>query len=342
MSRADRPKQLIPFLGGQSLLQKAAARLDGVVALDHRLVCASRKYEKEVLEAVVGLTASNFLGEPEGRDTLNAVGFAAAVLLARDPHAVFIVVTSDHLIEPEDEFARQVDLGFRLVEADPTRIVTFAITPTFAATAYGYVESGEAISGFAPACRAKRFVEKPDASRAAEFLRSGAFGWNSGMFVFSAATALAAIDWFKPENGAGLRLIGAAALKTDSARVVSEVYPSLAKISVDYGLMEPASRDPRLSVCVVPMAVSWKDVGSWPSYSGALDADAHGNRCNARTLGLDSRNNVIVSDDPSHMIAAVGVEGLIIVHTRDATLVCRAEDAERVKELAARMPPELR
>ena len=342
MSRASRPNQLVPFIGGKSLLQLAAARLDGVVAPDHRLVCASNSYAKDVLATVPGLSAANFLGEPEGRDTLNAVGFAAAALAKRDPDAIFIVVTSDHVIEPQDEFARQVDLGFRLVEADASRIVTFAITPTFPATGYGYVEIGEGIAGFAGAHRTKRFVEKPDLARAKEFLAAGTFGWNSGMFIFSAKTCLDAIGWFKPENRAGLAKIGEAWGTPAAASTVASVYPTLGKISVDHGLMEKAAVDPRLTVCAVPMAISWKDVGSWPTYAGVTPADSSGNRLSARTTIVDSRDNVIVSDDPAHMVAAVGVEGLVIVHTRDATLVCRADDAERVKDLAARMPPELR
>ena len=342
MSRVSRPKQLIPFIGGRSLLEIAAARLDGIVAAERRLVCASNSYERDVLAAVPGLSAANFLGEPEGRDTLNAVGFAAAVLARRDPSAIFIVVTSDHVIEPQDEFARKVDLGFRLVEADASRIVTFSITPTFPATGYGYVEIGEAIPAFAGAHRTKRFVEKPDLARAKEFIAAGTFGWNSGMFIFHAQTALDAIRAFAPENHAGLAKIGEAWGTPAAASTVAAVYPTLKKVSVDHGLMEKVASDPRLAVCAVPMAISWKDVGSWPSYAGVTPADSSGNRLSARTTIVDSRDNVIVSDDPAHMVAAVGVEGLVIVHTRDATLVCRADDAERVKDLAARMPPELR
>ena len=139
MSRKAQPKQLLPFIGGKSLLEIAGERLQGIVPADRRLVCASDSYQAQVMRAVPSLTHENWLGEPTGRDTLNAVGFAAAVLAKRDPNAVFIVVTSDHLIEPQEEFARRVDAGFQLVEKDPTRFVTFGITPTFAATGYGYV-----------------------------------------------------------------------------------------------------------------------------------------------------------------------------------------------------------
>lgn len=342
MSRMSRPKQLIPFLKGKSLLQISGERLEGVVAKDRRLVCASRGYAKDVIAAVDGLSQNNFLGEPVGRDTLNAVGFAAAVLAARDPDAIFAVLTSDHIIEPQSVFAQKIDLGFRLVEDDPSRMVTFSITPTYAATAYGYVEQGGAIARFDGAFRAQRFVEKPALAHATEYLNSGRFGWNSGMFIFHASTVLDAISWFQPQSAAGLKRIGAAWGTAAAESVVDEIYPLLTKISVDYGLMEPAARDERIQMCAVPMPVSWRDVGSWPTYGDALTPDDAGNRTNARTVHVDSKEMIVVSDDPNHLIATIGIEGVVVVHTRDATLICRADMAEKVKDLAGRVPPELR
>ena len=350
MSRTSRPKQLIPFIESEnnrkSLLQISGERLEGLVAKNHRLVCASRSYAKDVIAVIDGITQNNFLGEPIGRDTLNAVGFAAAVLAARDPDAIFAVLTSDHIIDPQSVFAQKVDLGFRLVEADPSRIVTFSITPTFPATAYGYVEQGDPISDptgkFDGAFRAKRFVEKPDLALATEYFKSGSFGWNSGMFIFHARTVLDAIGWFQPASAVGLAKIGAAWGKPDAEKVVEDVYPLLTKISVDYGLMEPAARDERIKICSVPMAVSFRDVGSWPSYGEVLTADADGNRASARAMHIDSKKMIVVSDDPAHLIATIGVEGLVVVHTKDATLICRADMAEQVKDLAGRVAPELR
>jgi mannose-1-phosphate guanylyltransferase len=341
MSRRAQPKQLLPFIEGRSLLQIAGARLEGVVPAERRLVCASDAYRAQVMAAVPALQPSNWLGEPMGRDTLNAVGFAAAVLARRDPDAVFAVVTSDHLITPQAEFAKRLAEGFRLAETDPTRFVTFGITPTFPATGYGYVERGDAIAGFDGCFRAKRFVEKPDRARAEQYLASGSFSWNSGMFVFHAARCLEAIGWFKPESAAGLERIAEAWGSPRQDEVVAQVYPTLPKISVDYGLMEPASADARRSIAVVPMSVDWKDVGSWPTWADTLSADADGNRANARTQHLASKGVVVASDDPSHMVSVIGLENVIVVRTRDATLVCRADMAEKVKEIAGAVPSEL-
>jgi len=273
---------------------------------------------------------------------VNAVAFGAAVVGKDDPDAVFAVLTSDHLITPQAEFERAMDLGFRLVEADRSRLATFAITPTFPATGFGYVERGDAIAGFEGAFRARRFVEKPDRARAEEYLDSGGFGWNSGMFVFSARTVLEALERFRPETAAGMHEIRAAWGTPSAQATVDRVYPQLPKISVDYALMEPASKDPSLSVCVVPMSVDWKDVGSWPSYGETLPADADGNRTNAVAVHAGSRGVLALSDDPSHVIATVGLQDLIVVRTKDATLVVRADLAEKVKDIAGLVPEALR
>ena len=338
MSRKAMPKQLLPFIDGKSLLQIAGERLEGVVPAERRLVCAAEGYREQVMRAVPALTAENWLGEPTGRDTLNAVGFAAAVLARRDPNAVFAVLTSDHLITPQAEFARRLEEGFRLVEADPTRFVTFGITPTFAATGYGYVERGEAIAGFDQCFRAKRFVEKPDKARAEQYVASGTFSWNSGMFVFHAAKCMEAIGWYKPESAAGLARIADAWDTPQRAAVVAQVYPALPKISVDYGLMEPAAADARRSIVEVPMSVNWKDVGSWPTWAETLPADADGNRANARTQHQAAKGVVVASDDPAHVVSVVGLDNVIVVRTATATLVCRADMAEQVKEIAGRVP----
>jgi len=342
MSRQAVPKQLLRLIEGRSLLSVAAERIRTLVPEANRYVCAGEKYRALIREDIPWIDDVHVLGEPMGRDTVNAVAFGAAVVGKDDPDAVFAVLTSDHLITPQDEFERAMDLGFRLVEEDPSRLVTFAITPTFAATGFGYVERGDAIAGFDGAFRAKRFVEKPDRVRAEEYLASGGFGWNSGMFVFSARTVLEALERFKPETAAGMREIRAAWGTPDARATVERIYPQLPKTSVDYALMEPAAKDPALQVCVVPMNVEWRDVGSWPSYGETLSADDDGNRTNAKAVHLGSAGVLALSDDPSHVIATVGLQDVIVVRTKDATLVVRADMAEKVKDIAALVPEALR
>jgi mannose-1-phosphate guanylyltransferase len=297
-----------------------------------------------VRAALPHFSDEQILGEPEGRDTVNAVGLTAAILLQRDAEAVFAVLTADHLIEPLDEFRDKLEVGFQLVERDPKRLVTFSITPTSPATGYGYVERGEAIGEFAGAFHARRFVEKPDLETAQQYLRAGTFGWNSGMFVLGAAQFMQCLAWYKPQSREGLEKIAAAWGTPERRRVLQQVYPSLPKVSIDFAVMEPASKPDqsgRVQVCTVPMNVTWIDVGSWPSYGQTLPPDGRGNRASGASLHLDSRGVLSVCDDPNHLIATIGCEDLIIIHTRDATLVCPASQAERVKELAGKAPPAL-
>lgn len=343
MSRKKKPKQLLPFINGRSLLEIAADRLDGTVSQDRRFICTAEAYRSAVRQSLPQFSDEQILGEPEGRDTVNAVGFTASVLMKQDPHAIFAVLTADHLIEPQEEFARKLDLGFRLIEDDPSRLVTFSIKPTFAATGYGYVERGQAIAGFDGAFKAGEFIEKPkERAKAEELIATGRFNWNSGMFIFHAATFMQALQWYMPDNYEGLMKI--AATWNDDAKgqaTLDAIYPTLEKKSVDYGVMEPASSDLRLSVCTVPMNASWMDVGSWTSYGETLRADDDGNRANTKTTHLQCRNVLAISDDPNHTIAAIDCQDLVIVRTQDATLICPSGSAERIKELAGKVDQSL-
>ena len=215
---------------------------------------------------------------------------------------------------------------------------SFRIMPWPGARVASLTKRGEAIAGFDRCFRAKRFVEKPDKARAEQYVASGTFSWNSGMFVFHAAKCMEAIGWYKPESAAGLARIADAWDTPQRATVVAQVYPALPKISVDYGLIEPAAADARRSIVEVPMSVNWKDVGSWPTWAETLPADADGNRANARTQHQAAKGVVVASDDPAHVVSVVGLDNVIVVRTATATLVCRADMAEQVKEIAGRVP----
>ena len=164
------------------------------------------------------------------------------------------------------------------------------------------------------------------------------------MFIFHAATVLETIGQYEPATRAGLDRIAEAWGTPEQAATLEAIYPELKKISVDYGLMEPASRDDAVSITVVPMDLSWIDVGSWPSLGETIEPDDAGNRVAADTAltQIDSRDLLVFSDDPDHRICTIGCEGLVVVHTKDATLICRAEDAQKVKDMAGLVPDSLR
>ena len=332
-SRAVLPKQLLPLADGQTLLQIAYDRLVDVVPANHRRICAGESH-RDIISRSLGLATAQYLGEPMGRDTVNALGFCAAVLAKNDPDAVMGVCTSDHIIEPVEKFRELFAQGFALAEQHPNALVTFGITPTVASTAYGYLQLGETVS--ATARVVERFREKPDAPTAEQFFNASAekYLWNSGMFVWRAATLLDCIRRYEPEIHAGLMRIAEAWGTPKQQQVLAEVYPGLKKISVDFAVMEPASRDPLVKVLAVPMPLKWVDIGSWNAFAETCPHDENGNAFGAaRHLLQNTKRTLVASSDPKHLIATLGCEDLIVVHTPDATLVCRTDQAEKIKEL---------
>lgn len=365
MSRKDKPKQLLRFIqprhGSQpgnlplSLLEIAAHRLEGLVPTERRFICTAEGYRATIRDDLPEFTDDRILGEPVGRDTVNAVGFGAAVLSKLDPDAVFAVLTADHIIEPLEVFRDRMDLGFRLVEADPRRLVTFSIKPTYPATGFGYVERGRPIRDAAIpgaenlAFRVERFVEKPDLHRAQAYVQSGLFSWNSGMFVWKASTFLDCLQRWKPESHAGMMEIHDAWGTPRARDVVERVYPTLPKISVDFAVMEPASKaaaagDASVNVCTVLMDVHWLDVGSWPAYAETLAPDAADNRtAGAGTaMVVNGSRNLVVSAAPGHLVTVLGADDLVVVHTADATLIMPRAKAEELKTLHARVDEKLK
>jgi mannose-1-phosphate guanylyltransferase len=334
MSRDALPKQLIPFIEGKSLLEIAYERLEGIVPAERRYVCAGQRHADAIHSAIPDLPRERFLGEPTGRDTLNAVGLGAAVICRDDPDAVIAVFTADHIIRPVDRFQEIIAQGIELAEQHPETLVTFGVTPTQPATSYGYLELGLPLSGTARVV--KRFKEKPDEATAKTYLAAGPqhYLWNSGMFVWRAATLLDCIRKYEPANAAGLARVAAAWGGPEQATVLGEVYPNLRKVSVDFAVMEPASRDPLLRVAAVPMPLKWLDVGSWPMFAETCPRDEQQNAlAAAKHVLFDTQRSLVASSDPQHLIAAIGCDDLIIIHTPDATLVCRADRAEDIKKV---------
>jgi mannose-1-phosphate guanylyltransferase len=334
MSRVNLPKQLIPFIDGRSLLELAYERLDALVAPDRWYVCAAEQHRDVIRRALPSLTDARFLGEPVGRDTLNAVALSAAVIAQQDLEAVIAVFPADQIIQPKDAFQRFITRGFEAVEAAPQTVVTFGVTPSGPSTAYGYLELGEPIAD--ELFRVSQFREKPDAATAARYLAAGPqrYLWNSGIFLWRASTLLDCVRRYEPATYEGLRQVAEAWSGRKQAETLARIYPTLKKISVDFAVMEPASRDPVVRIAAVPMALEWLDVGSWPMFARTCSRDSQGNAIALRkSLLVDTSNALVASSEPGHLIATIGCQDLIIIHTKDATLVCRADRAEKIKEL---------
>jgi mannose-1-phosphate guanylyltransferase len=322
-------------------MQLAYQRLRGLLPPERIWVCTKADYQADVAAHLPELPPANILGEPEGRDTANAVGLTAAVLAQRDPAAVMAVVTADHIIEPVARFHEAVSLAFDVLLDIPHALVTFGIVPTEPHTGLGYIHRGEPLpisSRRSGAYRVLAFKEKPDKPTAERYLESGHHYWNSGMFVWRADTVLRELALHLPESHKGLQRIAAAWDTPQRQATLAEVYPTLRKISVDFAVMEPAAQNRgRACVLTVEMPVQWMDIGSWPALADVIGLDAQNNAVDAAFHVLvDSDNNIIVSHEPEHLMAAVGVSDMIIVHTRDVTMVCPRRDAQRVKDLVLR------
>src|SRR5215210_8012647 len=303
LSRAARPKQLLdvvasPDGGAHSLLAEAFGRLEHVLPAEQIWVCTAARYADAVRTALPRLRADRLVLEPTARDTANAVGLAAALVADVDPDAELAVVSADHVIRPVDRFAAALTTAYDLLAVRPRALVTLGVTPTSPATGFGYVLKG-APTGVPGAAEAASFREKPNRATAEEYLASGEYVWNSGMFVWRAQTVLEALRDHLPESADGLARIVAAPAGPERDAVLDEVFPTLPKISVDYAVLEPAATEPG-RVLVVDLDVDWLDVGSWPALAHTLAADADGNAVRGLTACVDSSGNVVLSDDPDH------------------------------------------
>lgn len=338
LSRGNLPKQLLPVLNGKSLLQLSYERLRGLLPAEQIFVCTGAVHAAAVLANLPELPRQNLLGEPMGRDTANAVGFSAAVLHKRDPDAISAVVTADHVIEPVAQFHKSLEAAFQVTAQKSKALVTFGIVPTHGHTGLGYIQRGEPLE-VDGAYRVLGFFEKPDKAMADRYVESGRYYWNSGMFVWRCDTVLKELAAHLPGSHRGLTQIADAWGTDRQEAVLREVYPRLPKISIDYAVMEPVSQQKSdAEVIVVEMPVEWLDVGSWPALAETLPTDEHNNAIDCPTgVFLDSDDNVIISQDPQHLISTIGLSDMIIVHARDVTLVCPKEQAQRVKELVAKV-----
>lgn len=330
LSRKSRPKQLLKLFKGTSLLRQSYERVAAMLPPEQIHVITAQAHLPVVAQELPELPAANLMGEPLGRDTANAVGLSAAVLAERDPQAVIGIFTADHIITPMDRFCDAVGTAFQVAEREPDALVTMGIRPTRADTNYGYVHRGEAVGD--GVFKVRRFTEKPDRETAAQYVACGEYYWNSGMFVWHAGTILDELGRQLPPSAEAVRKIAASWDSPGRQEVLERLYPTLTKISIDFAVMEHAER-----VRVVEMDCNWVDVGAWTAIAAVIDADADGNvSTTTEVIHHHSRGTIVVSED-KHLIATLGVEDLVIVHSPDATLVCRKQDAPAIKELVERV-----
>ena len=332
LSRQSRPKQLIRFFEDKSLLQHCVNRVRPMFDAEHTLVVTNEQYADLVREHLPDLPAENILGEPVGRDTANAIGLAAVSINQRDPEAFMAVFTADHIIQPPEPLLDAVRNALAFIRRRPEALFTFGIKAVQPDTGFGYLKRApECAQGEDAIYPVAAFKEKPNKSTARKYIRSGDYCWNSGMFVWRVSTILEHLQHRLPHNFDRLTRIAAASGSHDYQDILRQEFPELQKISIDYAVMERAKQ-----VFMCELDCHWADVGSYKQLAenvGAPDDDENVTDPNTKVVWLGASRNIAVSESPDHLIAAIGVENLVIVHTADATLISRREDTDRLKEL---------
>jgi len=332
LSRKKRPKQVLKLLDGQTLLRRCFERLSPIFDIRNIIVLTNADYTDIVRENLSGLPFNNVIAEPAVRDTAGAIGLVSTVLTKYDPEATIAVVTADQIIKPAEILQQALRDALAFINNNPNDMITFGIQPTFASTMLGYIKCANAREF--PNCKNKiysveAFKEKPDETTAKEYLDAGQYFWNSGMFVWKAKTILANLAKFLPESTEPLARIKADWDSPNQQQTLQEWFLKMPKISIDYAVMEKADR-----VNAIKLDCRWLDMGSFAALADIISSDKNNNIVVAGWSELlDCNKNIIVTEDKSHLIAAIGLENMLVAHSPDATLVCHIDQAQRLKEL---------
>ena len=334
LSRAIMPKQLLRIVGDRSMMALTLERAKALVPEKRIWVVTTHSQAEGVARELhsEGLSRVKVLKEPQGKNTAAAIGLAAVHVLEEDPGAILAVFPADHYIRQPKRFLALIRKGAEV--ASEGWLVTLGIKPTRPETGYGYVQKGVPLKGkrrnesLADTFRVVRFTEKPDREKAEVYVRTGDHYWNSGIFIWRADRFIEEMERHLPDHHKGLREISRLReLGAEHADRIAEIYGSLESISVDYGIMEHSDR-----VAVIPAEMGWSDVGSWETVRELLEKDEDGNVFQGDVLGLETRNCLVRSQD--RLVATLGVEGLVVVDTTDALLVCQEDRCQDVRRIA--------
>ncbi len=328
-SRKELPKQMLNLLGEQSMLQMTYERIKPLVEPEKILVITNSDLSALAKEQLPELPEENIISEPFGRNTAPCIGLAAAIIQSRTARdEVMVTLPADHLIADDKKF-RQTIRAAEEFAGNNQCLVTLGVKPGYPETGYGYIQRGEetAMTGGLPVYKVKTFAEKPNMDTAKRFIKSGDFLWNSGMFIWSVDLILKEFNTHEPEMAEGFKVIRKAAGADSMADVIFDVYSKLRSISIDYAIMERAE-----NVCIIEADFIWNDLGSWEAAYNIAEKDKQGNAVQAKFFqALDSENNYIFT--PDKVVAMIGVEDLVVVETKDALLICKKEQSQKVKEV---------
>ncbi|UKS24989.1 mannose-1-phosphate guanylyltransferase [Paenibacillus sp. HWE-109] len=326
-SRVNLPKQFLNISGNKSMIQQTIERLLTFIPIEQIFIITNELYAELIKAQIPNLPVDNILIEPVGRNTAPCVGLASIIIEEKFPDSSMIVIPSDHIIKNEEEFVKILQTAV-VVSKLGENLVTLGISPTYAETGYGYIEStSEAVEiNTTTVYKVNRFVEKPDKDKADSYLKAGNYYWNSGIFVWRTAVIREYIKNLMPELHDLLETMKAAFEFREKKDVIRAEFSKMPDQSIDYGIMEKAD-----DIYVIPCVLGWDDVGSWTSLERIDELDENGNVIRGNTLNIDTKRCIIESN--GKLIATLGVEDLIIVETDDVTLICKKDKAQEIKSL---------
>lgn len=334
LSRKERPKQMLRLIDERSMFQTSVERLQGLFPYERVLVVTVEEQAAELRQQCPKIPPENFLIEPLPRGTASVVGLAALALQKRDPQAIMAILTSDHYIGNEDGFREILAAAYEVAGDD--YLVTLGIEPSYPATGYGYIQQGEYINDYRGlgAYQVLRFKEKPAERDAHLMLASSDHVWNSGMFVWRVERVMREFEQQMPELYRGLGEISEAWGTPDEQKVIENIWLGLRSETIDYGIMEGASR----VAVILAKGLGWSDVGSWDSMFDVLPGDEAGNIViGGQHIGLETEDSLVYVEQEHRLIVTIGVENMVVVDTGDVLLICRKDQAQKVRQVVDRL-----
>lgn len=331
VSREDQPKQAECFFDNQTLLQLTYKRiLKGFRKEDIYVSCGKSQFN--LLNKQIKINKNNFILEPEARGTAMAIGLACIKLYQKDKNAILAMANSDHFIKNEKEYLRILKLADKVVKNNPDYLTLIGIKPNCPETAYGYIETGSLFEKINKdfVYKIKRFKEKPDEQTAKKYIQNDKFLWNPAWFVFKAETMLNLFKKHLPNHYQSLKNIEQKIDTKNEEKVLASEFNKVSKISIDYGIIEKASK-----MLVIPSKIKWQDVGSWDAvgdvFNDKLEKGLENN------LLIDSKNNLIINKNKEKLISILGIDDLIVINTKDALMICPKSKSQEVKKIIERL-----
>jgi mannose-1-phosphate guanylyltransferase len=330
LSRRATPKQFLRLFSNRSLIEETVSRLDGFVPSQNILILTNQEQEATVRKTLPNHPEHNIFAEPAKRDTAAAIALGVGIIASRNPSATMAVLPADHRISDVKAFQADLKSAAQVAERGGD-LITIGIAPSWACPGFGYIERGKPVYN-SQFFEVVRFREKPNPDLAESFVRSGNFYWNAGMFIWSVNSILTEFNRHAPDLA---EFVAAIRNSADRANILKDRFATLRKTSIDYAVMEKASR-----VLVKPAQFDWDDIGSWTAVAKYLEQFPGKNAANCAVTIQESSNNIIFTDSRTH-VALLGVHDLVVVRTDDAVLVCHRHDVEKIKGLIPFIPESL-